>query len=209
MFEAHYKKLLAKRLIFGRSADYDSEKQMLLRLKTECGPVFTNKLEGMFKDIEISKDLVRSFKSSHKEQLLATAVNVLVLTDGFWPTEAIVLLKNLPKEILEYQQSFEKFYLGTFSGRRLTWMNSLSHCTIIGNFERGSKELQVSTFQACVLFCFNTNESDPPALSAAQIRDVTGLEESDLERTLQSLSLGKERLLLKSTKVSNHILSVD
>lgn len=29
---------------------------------TECGPNFTSKLEGMFKDIELSREMMTSFK---------------------------------------------------------------------------------------------------------------------------------------------------
>ncbi|GFP91134.1 cullin-4 [Phtheirospermum japonicum] len=61
VFEAFYKKDLAKRLLLGKSASIDAEKSMISKdfsfflyspqLKTECGSQFTNKLEGMFKDI--------------------------------------------------------------------------------------------------------------------------------------------------------------
>ena len=56
VFEAFYKKDLAKRLLIGKSASVDAEKSMLSKLKQECGGVFTLKLEGMFKDMELSKD---------------------------------------------------------------------------------------------------------------------------------------------------------
>jgi cullin-4 len=49
VFEAFYKKDLAKRLLLGKSASIDAEKSMITKLKTECGSQFTNKLEGMFK----------------------------------------------------------------------------------------------------------------------------------------------------------------
>jgi hypothetical protein len=49
VFEAFYKKDLAKRLLIGKSASIDAEKSMISKLKTECGSQFTNKLEGMFK----------------------------------------------------------------------------------------------------------------------------------------------------------------
>ncbi|WMV14068.1 hypothetical protein MTR67_007453 [Solanum verrucosum] len=49
VFEAFYKKDLAKRLLLGKSASIDAEKSMISKLKTECGSQFTNKLEGMFK----------------------------------------------------------------------------------------------------------------------------------------------------------------
>jgi Cullin family len=80
MFEAFYKKDLAKRLLMGRSSSFDAEKSVLAKLKTgtydkrgdaaadlldmsiECGPGFTSKLEGMFKDIDVSRDIMTSFK---------------------------------------------------------------------------------------------------------------------------------------------------
>ena len=79
VFEAFYKKDLAKRLLVGKSASVDAEKSMLLKLKQgsmkfpkysfldcsiflECGNVFTSKLEGMFKDMELSKDIMSAFE---------------------------------------------------------------------------------------------------------------------------------------------------
>ena len=61
VFEAFYKKDLAKRLLVGKSASVDAEKSMLSKLKQECGGVFTLKLEGMFKDMELSKDIMAAF----------------------------------------------------------------------------------------------------------------------------------------------------
>eukprot|EP00967_Tisochrysis_lutea_P133881 scaffold235726_cov17-Tisochrysis_lutea.AAC.2 len=54
VFEAFYKKDLAKRLLLGKSASIDAEKTMIAKLKAECGSQFTSKLEGMFKDVELS-----------------------------------------------------------------------------------------------------------------------------------------------------------
>ena len=62
VFEAFYKKDLAKRLLVGKSASVDAEKSMLSKLKQECGAAFTSKLEGMFKDMELSKDVLLHFK---------------------------------------------------------------------------------------------------------------------------------------------------
>lgn len=53
---------LAKRLLVGKSASVDAEKSMLSKLKQECGGGFTSKLEGMFKDMELSKDINVAFR---------------------------------------------------------------------------------------------------------------------------------------------------
>ncbi len=45
VFEAFFKKDLAKRLLLGKSGSTDAEKSMISKLKQECGSSFTNKLE--------------------------------------------------------------------------------------------------------------------------------------------------------------------
>jgi cullin-4 len=45
VFEAFFKKDLAKRLLLGKSGSNDAEKSMISKLKQECGSSFTNKLE--------------------------------------------------------------------------------------------------------------------------------------------------------------------
>ena len=198
MFEAHYKKALAKRLIFSKSADNDSEKLMLNRLKTECGALFTNKLEGMFKDIELSKEITSSFKKSkvYAQKRNKFDFNALVLTDGLWPTEAQSSPAKIPALITETQKEFKEYYDSKYSGRRLNWMNHLSHCVLTARFASASKELQLSVHQAVVLLCFNDHEE----LMAKTIQEKTNIETEELERILQSLALGKDRILKKASK---------
>ena len=53
MFEKYYKQHLAKRLLLSRSVSDDAERNMIAKLKTECGYQFTSKLEGMFTDMKL------------------------------------------------------------------------------------------------------------------------------------------------------------
>jgi cullin 3 len=62
VFERYYKQHLAKRLLLNKSASDDAEKNMISRLKTECGCQFTCKLEGMFKDITLSNSTADDFR---------------------------------------------------------------------------------------------------------------------------------------------------
>ena len=78
VFEAFYKKDLAKRLLLGRSASVDLELSMLSKLKTECGSVFTSKLEGMFKDVNLSKELMTEYKVRVRAAAAAAACGVFV-----------------------------------------------------------------------------------------------------------------------------------
>ncbi|KAI3697596.1 hypothetical protein L6452_30690 [Arctium lappa] len=198
VFEAFYKKDLAKRLLLGKSASIDAEKSMISKLKTECGSQFTNKLEGMFKDIELSKEINESFKqSSQARSKLPSGIemSVHVLTTGYWPTYPPMDVR-LPHELNVYQDIFKEFYLSKYSGRRLMWQNSLGHCVLKTEFPKGRKELAVSLFQTVVLMLFN----DATKLSFQDIRDATSIEDKELRRTLQSLACGKVRVLQKIPK---------
>jgi cullin-4 len=198
VFEAFYKKDLAKRLLLGKSASIDAEKSMISKLKTECGSQFTNKLEGMFKDIELSKEINESFRQSSQARTKLPSgieMSVHVLTTGYWPTYPPMDVR-LPHELNVYQDIFKEFYLSKYSGRRLMWQNSLGHCVLKAEFPKGKKELAVSLFQTVVLMLFN----DADKLSFQDIKDSTGIEDKELRRTLQSLACGKVRVLQKMPK---------
>lgn len=197
VFEAFYKKDLAKRLLLGKSASVDAEKSMLSKLKQECGAAFTSKLEGMFKDMEISKELMTAFKNhlAHVKIPQNMDLTVNVLTMGYWPTYPPIEVQ-MPPYMLKYQEVFKKFYLGKHSGRKLLWQPSLGHCVLKAHFINGNKELQVSLFQALVLLLFNDKDS----YSFEEIKQATAIEDGELRRTLQSLACGKARVLMKNPR---------
>ena len=79
-------------------------------VQAECGHQFTSRLEGMFKDMELSKSLMKGYKEHEavnttgalprflracfaKLQKAAVAssveLNVTVLTTGFWPVPTV------------------------------------------------------------------------------------------------------------------------
>nr|CAG4649961.1 EOG090X01NX [Sida crystallina] len=196
VFEAFYKKDLAKRLLVGKSASVDAEKSMLSKLKQECGGGFTSKLEGMFKDMELSKDINVAFKQyvCHLNQPDLTNIDLTVniLTMGYWPTYAPTEV-TLPPEMVHFQEVFKKFYLGKHSGRKLQWQPSLGLCVLRASFPHGMKELQVSLFQTLALLLFNSVDE----LSFEEMKSATNIEDAELRRTLQSLACGKARVLQK------------
>uniref|UniRef100_A0A8C7IER1 Cullin-4B n=1 Tax=Oncorhynchus kisutch TaxID=8019 RepID=A0A8C7IER1_ONCKI len=198
VFEAFYKKDLAKRLLVGKSASVDAEKSMLSKLKHECGAAFTSKLEGMFKDMELSKDIMVQFKQVHTHcQNIPGNIELTVniLTMGYWPTY-IPMEVHLPAEMVRLQEIFKTFYLGKHSGRKLQWQSTLGHCVLKAEFKEGKKELQVSLFQTLVLLMFNEGEE----FTLEEIKLATGIEDGELRRTLQSLACGKARVIHKVPK---------
>jgi len=197
LFEAFYKKDLSKRLLLDKSASIDAEKSMISKLKAECGSGFTSKLEGMFKDVDLSRDVIASFRESSFARALKSDVelSVHVLTQGYWPTYPPADI-NLPQEMLQLQDVFNKYYTSKHNGRRLQWHPYLGHCTLKANFPHGRKELAVSLLQTVVLLLFN----DADGLSFGDILQATAVEEKELKVTLQSLACGKVRVLRKEPK---------
>ncbi len=200
VFEAFYKKDLAKRLLLSKSASIDLEKSMIMKLKAECGSQFTNKLEGMFKDIDLSQDIMVQFRQSPQFQDRLPPnmeLNVSVLTTGYWPTYTPMEVR-LPEELTVCQDLFKEFYISKHNGRRLMWQSSLGQCVMRVQFPKGLKELHVSLFQCVVLMLFN----DAEALTYREIEETTGIESTELQRTMLSLACGKPncRILLKSPK---------
>ncbi|CAH1971983.1 unnamed protein product [Acanthoscelides obtectus] len=197
IFEAFYKKDLAKRLLLGKSTNQDAEDSMIGRLKSECGPAFTSKIEGMFKDINISQGINNAFKQHLVHNLTPNSSDLCinVLTSSFWPNYSTYNV-NLPPELVNYQATFQKFYSNNHSGRKLVWQSNLGHCIVKATFDAGNKELQVSLFQTIVLLLFNEAEK----LTFAEILELTNIEVDELKRTLFSLACAKNRVLCKMTK---------
>ncbi|XP_072675388.1 cullin-4B-like isoform X5 [Canis lupus baileyi] len=197
VFEAFYKKDLARRLLLGKSASVDAEKSMLSKLKQECGTAFTNKLQGMFKDMELSKDIMIQLKQYMQNQNIPGNIEltVSILTTSFWPTY-IPKEIQLPPEMERLQENFRNFYLSKHSGRKLQWQSTLGHCVLKAEFKKGKKELQVTLFQTLVLLMFNEGDH----FSLEEIKMATGLEDRELRRTLQSLACGRARVLIKNPK---------
>lgn len=198
VFEAFYKKDLAKRLLYDKSASLDLEKSMISKLKAQCGSQFTSKLEAMFRDVDASKDLMHSFKNHSMSRTLGGSIelNVHVLEAARWPLATQVVEIKLPMELSDYQETFKQFYLTKHNGRKLSWQHIDGSCVVKATFPRGTKILSLSLYQAVALMLFN----DKDELSYGDIRFATGIEDAQLSRTMLSLACGKVRVLQKRPK---------
>ena len=123
-----------------------------------------------------------------------------VLTTGFWPTQSTVTC-NLPEEISSLCEKFQSYYLGTHTGRRLSWQTNMGTAEK-ATFGKGQKhELNVSTYQMCVLMLFNKADR----LSYKEIELATEILASYLKRCLQSLDLVKGRNVLRKEPKSKDV----
>ncbi|PIA57439.1 hypothetical protein AQUCO_00600278v1 [Aquilegia coerulea] len=202
VFEKYYKQHLAKRLLSGKTVSDDAERSLIVKLKTECGYQFTSKLEGMFTDMKTSQDTMQGFYTSKAAEVGdSPALAVQVLTTGSWPTQPTNTC-NLPAEILGVCEKFRMYYLGTHTGRRLTWQTNMGTADLKATFGNGQKhELNVSTYQMCILMLFNNADR----LSYREIEQATEIPASDLKRCLQSLACVKGKNILRKEPMSKDI----
>ncbi|CAM6098317.1 unnamed protein product [Calypogeia fissa] len=208
LFERYYRQHLAKRLLSGRAVADDAEHSFIVKLKTECGNLFTSKLERMLRDMKISKDLMYAFNSSseggvNQEPPLA----VQVLTPGSWPTPSNGARPcYLPTEILITCVEFQSYYLSMHSGRLLTWQTNLGTADLEVTFRDGRKhELHVSIYQTCILLLFNRAER----LSYGDIDQETNIPPEYLKRNLQSLACVRGKNILRKEPMSRDVSDTD
>ncbi|KAK5698970.1 hypothetical protein LTR97_006619 [Elasticomyces elasticus] len=200
VFEAFYKKDLARRLLMARSASADAERSMLARLKTECGSGFTQNLEQMFKDIELAREEMLSYRQRLEDRIgfekgKNVDLSVNILSAAAWPSYPdipVVIPANVKRAIDDY----ELHYKSKHTGRKLDWKHALAHCQMKATFRKGAKELVVSSFQAVAMLLFN-GLGDDEQLSYNHILTESGLPEAEVKRTLQSLACAKLRPLTK------------
>lgn len=196
-FERYYKAHLAKRLLLNRSVSDDAERGMLAKLKVECGYQFTKKMEGMFNDMKLSSDIT----SAYKDYLSGTTapsveINVIVMTSTFWPTTNSGATCTFPPVLLQACGSFERFYNSRHSGRRLTWQPALGNADVRVAFNARKHDLNVATFALVILLLFEELDDDD-FLTYEDIKNSSGIPDTDLQRHLQSLACAKYKILKK------------
>jgi cullin 3 len=224
LFETYYKKHLSRRLLMKRASSMDAERQMISKMKLEVGNQFTQRIEHMFKDMTVSEDLSASYKAHIAQNAdpdqKRIDLEINVLTSTMWPMEMMAskegqvqLPCTFPKEIESLKQSFEKFYLGKHSGRKLSWQAGMGTADIRATFRRASGktqryELNVSTYALVILSLFN-DLPDSESYTYEEIQGRTSIPEHDLIRNLQSLAVAPKTRVLKKEPMSKDVKPTD
>jgi len=168
VFQKFYSRMLAKRLVHSSSASEDAETSMIGKLKEACGFEYTNKLQRMFQDIQISGDLNSNFKNfnaralSEEERKARVDASYHILGTGFWPLTPPQTNFIPPPDIVTTYGNFQTFYFEKHSGRKLTWLWQLCKGEMKANYIKNTKvpyTFMVSTFQMAILLLFNDSDT--------------------------------------------------
>lgn len=198
VFQKFYSKMLAKRLVQHMSASDDAEASMISKLKQACGFEYTSKLQRMFQDIGVSKDLNEQFrKHVNSTDPLDLDFVIQVLSSGSWPFQQSCTF-SLPAELERSVHRFTTFYSGQHSGRKLNWLYQMSKGELVTNCFKNRYTLQASTFQMAVLLQFNTGD----CFTLSQLHETTQIKMDILIQVVQILLKSK---LLQSDDDENDL----
>ncbi|RDL35724.1 putative Cullin-1 [Venustampulla echinocandica] len=168
VFQKFYSRMLARRLIHTSSSSDDAETSMISKLKEQCGYEYTNKLQRMFQDMQISKDLNSGFKEFEAGLLepgdeKQVDASYSILGTGFWPLNPPNTDFTPPAEISRAYERFQTFYGQKHSGRKLTWLWQFCKGEVKANYCKNQKTpytFQVSTYQMAILLLFNESDKN-------------------------------------------------
>ena len=189
VFQKFYSRMLARRLVHTSSASDDAETSMISKLKEACGFEYTNKLQRMFQDIQVSKDLNNAYKDwlgqTLDEEDLKKGVDSYfnILGTGFWPLVPPNTPFIPPDSLVKTRDRFTRFYVDKHSGRKLTWLWNLCKGDLKATYCKGTKipyTFQVSTYQMAILLLFNDHDT----VTYEDIEKATSLTKEMLDPSL-------------------------
>ncbi|XP_035218976.1 cullin-1-like [Stegodyphus dumicola] len=202
IFQTFYSKMLAKRLVqqANSSNNDDAETIMIAKLREACGFEYTAKLQRMFQDVCVSRDLNEQFRKLGELDLDFT---INVISSSSWPFHQSLPF-SLPQELEQSVQQFTNFYCSRYSGRKLHWLHSLSRGELVAKCYDKPYTFQASTFQMSVLLQFNMGNK----FLVSQLEESTSIRLDILLQILQALikfkllKIEKESVLTQSSTVS-------
>ncbi|KAJ5077821.1 cullin-1 [Anaeramoeba ignava] len=201
VFQKFYSKNLAKRLIHGSSVSEDAESEMIGKLKAACGYEWSSKLQRMYQDVTVSREMNTNFKNfiKSKNYTLDVDFSVMVLATGFWPLSPPQTKFAIPGQLEGCVNHFTNYYNNTHNGRKLNWLHQLSRGEVKVKLRGKVYIFLVSTYQMAILLLFNTNEK----IKFEEFQEHVQLNPPHLQGVLTTL-IKKKVVIADPEKTNDH-----
>ncbi|KAK1639109.1 Cullin family protein [Colletotrichum phormii] len=204
IFIKEFQNIIAERLL-STQMDFSQEVRVLNLLKKRFGDNALQNCDVMIKDIQDSKKVDSIISKTIRTGVIGGPIRKVhntpsyhtkILSRLFWPTmdrEHFIL----PGPVIEGQGQYEGEFERLKSNRKLTWLNNLGNATVNLELEDRTVEKECKTYEAVVIYAFQTDDSYSGPLPIR--RTVDQLEEmlqmdDDLIRSALSFWVGQRVL---------------
>ncbi|KAM9928933.1 hypothetical protein OXX80_009849 [Metschnikowia pulcherrima] len=159
VFENHYRRLLAKRLINSNTKSDELEEGILQKLQEGNSLEFTSKITKMFQDMKSSEDLKVRVRDIVGFNTAVGDFSPLILAQSMWPfvhndDYNLKIAPELQRTIEVVEQEYGKKH----NGRNLQWLWNHGKNEVKANLSRKGKPpfiFTVSNVQLMILLAFN------------------------------------------------------
>lgn len=184
VFENHYRRLLAKRLINSNTKSDELEEGILQKLQEGNSLEFTSKITKMFQDMKSSEDLKTRVRDIIGYDTCVGDFSPLILAQSMWPFvhNEDYNLKIAP-ELLRTIEVVEQEYSKKHSGRNLQWLWNHGKNEVKANLSRKGKPpfiFTVSNVQLMILLAFN----DQATHTYLSLKETVGVTQNVLDAHL-------------------------
>lgn len=189
VFEKFYSNRLARRLVQGQSESNSYEESMISKLKSACGYDYASKLQRMYQDAISSRDINDAYKRYLEDKQgdggQQIDYSMMILTSGTWPYNDTQPNLQLPGEMLQCVETFQKYYLEKHNGRKLTWLHQLGRAELRCNCLKSKNQyfFSASLLQTIIILQYNNADE----LSVRELQNDTGIDLAALKQNLQLL----------------------
>lgn len=159
VFENHYRRLLAKRLINGNTKLDELEEGILQRLQEDNLLEFTSKITKMFQDMKSLEDLKVRVREIVGGAAVVSDFTPLVLAQSMWPFAHLDDYNlTIAPELIPTVKAVEAEYTKKHNGRDLQWLWNHGKSEVKANLARKGKPpfiFSVTNVQLMILLAFN------------------------------------------------------
>lgn len=214
----------------------DLEELIISKLSEEMGSTSLDKVIRMNKDIKLSYDLTTDWKKFCKNQdkkaLVELELKICNVSD--WPKSMTKDYKNFTRienndtgfiwssQLRQTIKEFEEYWFTSKKNdnKSLYWCPKYGSIDLRITYPSKTYEINMSTYAGIIILLFapqSTDISGEPVLAFEEgrelnyreIKELTGIPESDLKRQLQSIAVAPRLRLLTKTPMTKEVNDTD